>query len=47
MAHMPIKANQDFTVDDQPIQAQSHHTSGQAEFSPPDLMYDKGDGNIW
>ncbi|MBL1270425.1 MAG: hypothetical protein COA87_022320 [Halomonas sp.] len=43
MAHMSIEANQDFTVDDQPIQAQSHRTSGQAEFSPSDLMYNEGE----
>ncbi|CAM0554549.1 hypothetical protein E0L35_03655 [Halomonas sp. ATBC28] len=42
-AHMSIEANQDLTVDDEPIQAQSHHTSGQAKFSPSDLMYDEGD----
>ncbi|MBT2774057.1 hypothetical protein J7J47_17680 [Halomonas sp. ISL-60] len=42
-AHISIDANQDFTVDDEPIQAQSHHTSGQADFSPSDLMYDEGD----
>ncbi|MGP9765247.1 hypothetical protein ACT3UM_05920 [Halomonas sp. AOP13-D3-9] len=42
-AHISIDANQDFTVDDEPIKAQSHHTSGQADFSPSDLMYDEGD----
>ena len=42
-AHMSIEANQDLTVNDEPIHAQSHRTSGQAEFSPSDLMYDEGD----
>lgn len=42
-AHMSIKANQDFTIDDEPIQAQSQRTTDQADFSPDDLMYDVGD----
>lgn len=43
MANFSIKANQDLTVDDEPIKAQSQRTSGQAEYSPHDLMYDVGD----
>ncbi|CAN0548030.1 unnamed protein product [Ectocarpus sp. 12 AP-2014] len=42
-ANFSIKANQDLTVNDEPIQAQSQHTTSQADFSPADLMYDEGD----
>ncbi len=42
-ANISIEANQDLTVDDEPIQAQSHRTNDQADFSPSDLMYDEGD----
>ena len=42
-AHISIEANQDLAVDKEPIQAQSQRTSGQADFSPSDLMYDEGD----
>ncbi len=40
---MSIEANQDLTVNDEPIQAQSDRTSVQAEFSPSDLKYDVGE----
>lgn len=42
-AHMSIEANQDITAGGEPIQAQSQRTTGQADFSPSDLMYDEGD----
>jgi hypothetical protein len=41
--HSSIKANQDLSVDDQPIQAQSQRTSAPAEYTLADLMYDEGD----
>ncbi|EHA17054.1 hypothetical protein [Halomonas sp. HAL1] len=42
-ANFSIKANQDLSVNDEPIQAQSQHTHEQADFTPSDLMYDVGD----
>lgn len=42
-ANTSIEANQDLTVDDEPIQAQSQNTSHQADFSPADLMYSDGE----
>jgi len=42
-ANISIEANQDFTVDDEPIKAQSQRTSHQAAFSPADLMYNNSD----
>lgn len=41
--HSSIKANQDLSVDDQPIQAQSQRTTAQADYTLADLMYDHGD----
>lgn len=38
-----FRANQDLTVNDWPIQAQSQRTTAVADFSPSDLMYDEGD----
>mgnify|MGYP000336132086 CR=1 FL=1 len=38
-----FRANQDLTVNDWPIQAQSQRTTALADFSPADLMYDEGD----
>lgn len=42
-AHMSIDANQDISVNDEPIQAQSHRTSAPVDVSPSDLMYDVGE----
>ncbi|MCA8864291.1 MULTISPECIES: hypothetical protein [unclassified Halomonas] len=42
-AHISIEANQDLSVNDEPIKAQSHRTNDQADFSPSDLMYDEGE----
>jgi hypothetical protein len=42
-ANYSIQANQDLTIDDEPIQAQSQRTTDQADFNPSDLMYDEGD----
>ncbi|KKO04297.1 hypothetical protein LCGC14_0086550 [marine sediment metagenome] len=42
-ANLSIKANQDLTVNDEPIQAQSQRSSDQAVFSPDELKYDEGD----
>ncbi|MGE6606223.1 hypothetical protein ACQKE4_06830 [Halomonas sp. NPDC076908] len=42
-ANFSIKANQDLTVNDEPIQADSQRTTAQAEFNPAELMYDEGD----
>ncbi|CAO1669867.1 DUF4148 domain-containing protein [Halomonas sp. NYA30] len=42
-ANFSIKANQDLSVNDEPIQAQSQRTHDQADFTPSDLMYDEGD----
>lgn len=42
-ANFSIKANQDLTVNDEPIQAQSQRTTDRADFSPGELKYDEGD----
>nr|WP_290825382.1 hypothetical protein [Halomonas sp.] len=41
--HASIKANQDLSVDDEPMQAQSPRSTAQAEYTLEDLMYDEGD----
>lgn len=42
-ANFSIKANQDLTVNDEPIQADSQRTTAKADFSPAELMYKEGD----